>query len=138
MTIELPEPMRCPECRATPDARICATHGLYLLDAAAMAQLDQAPLLGQVLDDKYALIGLLGGGGYGSVYRGLQQPLGREVAVKVLHGLALTMKVARERFEREAQALSCLTSVHTVRLIDYGITREGQLGVRNPVTGSWW
>ncbi|MFZ4737800.1 MAG: protein kinase domain-containing protein [Bradymonadia bacterium] len=134
MTTGLPEPMRCPECRAapaTPDARVCATHGLYLLDAKAMAQLDQAPLLGQVLDGKYALIGLLGGGGYGSVYRGLQQPLGREVAVKVLHGLALTMKVARERFEREAQALSCLTSVHTVRLIDYGITREGQLGVRN-------
>ena len=134
MTTELPEPMRCPECRApaaTPDARVCATHGLYLLDAAAMAQLDQAPLLGQVLDGKYALVGLVGGGGYGSVYRALQQPLGREVAVKVLHGLALTMKVARERFEREAQALSCLTSVHTVRLIDYGITREGQLGVRN-------
>lgn len=134
MTTELPEPMRCPECRAapaTPDARTCATHGLYLLDAKAMAQLDQAPLLGQVLDGKYALVGLVGGGGYGSVYRALQQPLGREVAVKVLHGLALTMKVARERFEREAQALSCLTSVHTVRLIDYGITREGQLGVRN-------
>lgn len=127
-------PLRCPECRepaASEDLRVCPDHRLYLLTAPALAKLDEAPLLGQVLDGKYALVDLLGGGGYGSVYRALQQPLGRDVAVKVLHGLALTLKIGRERFEREAQALARLTSSHTVRLIDYGITREGQLGVRN-------
>jgi serine/threonine protein kinase len=93
--------------------------------------LDEAPLLGQILDGKYALVGLLGGGGYGSVYRGLQQPLGREVAVKVLHGLALSLKLGRDRFEREALALSRLSSPHTVRLIDFGITQTGPVGVRN-------
>ncbi len=127
-------PLRCPECRApaaSAGARQCADHGLYLLTPAALAALDEAPLLGQVLDGKYALVGLLGGGGYGSVYRGLQQPLGREVAVKVLHGLALSLKLGRDRFEREALALSRLSSPHTVRLIDFGITQTGPIGVRN-------
>jgi len=110
---------------------VCAAHGLYVVTPAALEKLDEAPLLGQVLDAKYALIDLVGGGGYGSVYRGLQQPLGREVAVKILHGLALTMKIGRERFEREAQALARLGSTHTVRLIDYGITRDGPIGLRN-------
>ena len=112
-------------------ARTCAVHGLYLLTPRALETLDEAPLLGQVLDGKYALVGLLGGGGYGSVYRGLQQPLGREVAVKVLHGLALSLKLGRDRFEREALALSRLSSPHTVRLIDFGITQSGPIGVRN-------
>jgi len=126
-------PSLCPECRApaAEGARVCAAHGLYVVTPAALEKLDEAPLLGQVLDAKYALIDLVGGGGYGSVYRGLQQPLGREVAVKILHGLALTMKIGRERFEREAQALARLGSTHTVRLIDYGITRDGPIGLRN-------
>ena len=124
----------CPECRvpvASPTARTCPAHGLYLLDEAALSKLDEAPLLGQILDGKYALIDLLGGGGYGSVYRGLQQPLGREVAVKVLHGLALNLKLGRDRFEREALALARLKSENTVRLIDFGVNREGPMGVRN-------
>ena len=112
-------------------ARVCDEHGLYLVSPEALAKLDEAPLLGQVLDAKYALIDLLGGGGYGSVYRGLQQPLGREVAVKILHGLALSMKIGRERFEREAVALARLSSPHTVRLIDFGVTQSGPVGVRN-------
>ena len=93
--------------------------------------MDDAPLLGYVLDDKYALVDLLGGGGYGSVYLGLQQPLGREVAVKLLRGLALNNRTVRELFEREAVALAKLSSPHTVRLIDYGVTREGPVGLRN-------
>lgn len=124
----------CPDCRApaaVPGARLCAAHGLYLLPEGALAKLDEAPLLGQILDGKYALVDLLGGGGYGSVYRGLQQPLGREVAVKVLHGLALNLKIGRDRFEREALSLARLGSPHTVRLIDFGITRDGPIGVRN-------
>ncbi len=126
--------LTCPEClapAASPGARTCAVHGLYLVTPAALAKLDEAPLLGQILDGKYALIDHLGGGGYGSVYRALQQPLGREVAIKVLHGLALNLKLGRERFEREAVSLARLGSPHTVRLIDFGITREGPIGLRN-------
>lgn len=124
----------CPACRsrpADPAALRCPTDTLFLIEPAALSRLDDAPLLGYVLDAKYALVDLLGGGGYGSVYLGLQQPLGREVAVKLLRGLALNNRTVRELFEREAVALAKLSSPHTVRLIDYGVTREGPVGLRN-------
>ncbi len=124
----------CPACRSRPEepaALRCPKDTLFLVEPAALARLDDAPLLGYVLDGKYALVDLLGGGGYGSVYLGLQQPLGREVAVKLLRGLALNNRTVRELFEREAVALAKLSSPHTVRLIDYGVTREGPVGLRN-------
>jgi hypothetical protein len=49
----------------------------------------------------------------------------------VLHDLALGLELGRDRFEREALALSRLSSPHTVRLIDFGITQSGPIGVRN-------
>ena len=129
------EPARlCPECRSpasTTTDRTCPTHGLYLVGESAIAKLSDAPLLGQVLDGKYALVDLIGGGGCGTVYRGLQQPLGRNVAVKVLLGTNPTGKEGLDRFEREAKALARLTSPHTVRLIDFGVTRDGPILVRN-------
>ncbi len=93
--------------------------------------LDDHPFLGIVLDEKYALVGVVGAGGYGTVYRGFQLPLHRPVAVKILLGAAFSQRLGRERFEREAQALSRLSSVHTVRLLDFGVTRHGGAGLRN-------
>ena len=103
----------------------------YGLDAEALAALPDHPLLGQILDEKYALVGVLGRGGTGSVYRALQQPLGRPVGVKLLHSAFLSAREGRERFEREARALAGLTSLYTVRLLDYGITRQGPAALRN-------
>jgi hypothetical protein len=126
--------LRCPECRAPLDGSAglrCGTHGLYGLDAAGLEHLPDHPLLGQILDEKYALVGVLGRGGTGSVYRALQEPLGRPVGVKLLHSAFLSAREGRERFEREARALAGLTSVHTVRLLDYGITRQGPAALRN-------
>ena len=41
-------PSLCPECRApaAEGARVCATHGLYVVTPAALEKLDEAPLLG--------------------------------------------------------------------------------------------
>ena len=130
----LPPELFCPECRRrlSPEAGPrCVEHGLYGLDADTLASLGDHPLLGQLLDEKYALIGVLGRGGSGSVYRGLQEPLGRPVGVKLLHSSFLGVRDGRERFEREARALASLTSPHTVRLLDYGITRQGPVSLRN-------
>jgi serine/threonine protein kinase len=126
--------LRCPECRAPLDGSAglrCGTHGLYGLDAAGLEHLPDHPLLGQLLDEKYALVGVLGQGGTGSVYRALQEPLGRPVGVKLLHAAFLAAKDGRDRFEREARALASLSSLHTVRLLDYGISRQGPMALRN-------
>ena len=128
-------PTVCPECRTPVSVGIrvarCPEHGLYGLTQEALASLADHPLLGQSLDGKYGLLDVLGRGGTGSVYRGVQEPLGRPVAVKLLHATLLAGREGRERFEREARALSGLTSPHTVRLLDYGVTREGPATLRN-------
>lgn len=76
---------------------------------------------GNVLGGRYRIEGLLGGGGIGAVYRAVQLPLERPVAIKVLHDDLLTMKELRARFEREARVLSALTHPQIVSISDYGI-----------------
>jgi serine/threonine protein kinase len=69
---------------------------------------------------RYLIVEKLGQGGMGSVYLALQTPLMREVALKVVSGLTLDEK-SRERFEREAKAISILYHPNIVSLIEYGL-----------------
>jgi hypothetical protein len=132
-----PPPQRCcPECDPeTPppsDGSLrCATHDLYLIPVSERAHRVDHPLLGLVLDGKYALTSVVGAGGFGAVYGALQLPLHRPVAVKVLLGTSFTKKVVRDRFEREALSLSRLRSEHTVRLLDFGVCRDTTAATRN-------
>jgi len=80
--------------------------------------------VGHVIADRYRLEGKLGTGGIGIVYRAVQLPLGRPVAVKVLHDDLLLLHELRARFEREARVLSALTHPHVVGISDYGIDGE--------------
>lgn len=76
---------------------------------------------GHVLAERYRIEGKLGTGGIGVVYRAVQLPLARPVAVKVLHEDLTTLAELRARFEREARVLSALTHPHVVSISDYGI-----------------
>ena len=109
------------------DPPICILHGLYGLDQAALGKLPTAPLLGQVVGDKYALVDVIGAGGVGAVYHGLQMPLGRAVAVKVLKAEHMRDVEHKARFWHEAKALSQLKSSHTVQLFDFGVVPDGPL-----------
>jgi Tol biopolymer transport system component/aminoglycoside phosphotransferase (APT) family kinase protein len=62
----------------------------------------------------------LGSGGMGEVYRARDTRLGRDVAVKVLPAAAATSVEARERFIREARAISALNHPHICTLHDVG------------------
>ena len=106
---------------------ICILHGLYGLDPEALKKLKRSPLLGQVVGDKYALIDVIGAGGVGAVYHGLQMPLGRPVAVKVLRTQHMRDPEHKARFWHEAKALSQLKSPHTVQLFDFGVVPDGPL-----------
>ena len=84
------------------------------------------PALGTILKDTYELIDVLGQGGMGRVYRAIQHPLGRTVAVKVLIPQDLSRyEEASIRFLREAKATARLTHPNTVTVYDFGITPEG-------------
>jgi serine/threonine protein kinase len=80
-------------------------------------------LLGRKIE-RYFVVGKLGEGGMGAVYLAWQEPLGREVALKLISGLELTNEV-KARFEREARAISVLDHPNIVKLYDYGIANIG-------------
>ena len=68
----------------------------------------------------YQIESLLGAGGMGEVYRARDTRLDRAVAIKILtQGLADTPEV-RQRFEREARAVSSLSHPHICVLYDVG------------------
>ena len=68
----------------------------------------------------YEIQSPLGAGGMGEVYRARDTRLDRTVAIKVLpQGLADTPEV-RQRFEREARAVSSLNHPHICALYDVG------------------
>ena len=71
----------------------------------------------------YEIIGPLGAGGMGEVYRAKDTRLGREVAVKVLPQHLIESADVRARFEREARTVSSLNHPHICTLHDVG--REG-------------
>src|SRR5207237_10017639 len=73
----------------------------------------------------YEIVGPLGAGGMGEVYRAKDMRLGRDVAVKVLHADLSADAEVRSRFEREARTISALNHPHICTLFDVG--REGEV-----------
>src|SRR5579864_5062414 len=68
----------------------------------------------------YEIVGAIGAGGMGEVYRARDTRLDRTVAIKILpQHLASTPEV-RQRFEREARAVSSLNHPHICALHDVG------------------
>jgi tRNA A-37 threonylcarbamoyl transferase component Bud32 len=81
--------------------------------------------VGQVLD-KYELLERVGQGGMAIVYRGLDRSLKRVVAVKVLHRHLADYQEARDRFEREAQAVAKLRHENILEIFDYAAKPESE------------
>ena len=74
----------------------------------------------------YQLVERLGEGGMGEVWLARHRLLARSAAIKLIRPEMLS-DGARElsRFEREAEATAALTSPHTIRLFDFGLTGDG-------------
>jgi hypothetical protein len=75
-------------------------------------------LIGERLG-QYRITGVLGRGGMATVYRAVQERLGRDVAVKVLRATPDDPQAAA-RFEREARAVASLSHPNILPVYDYG------------------
>ncbi|MFN3202570.1 MAG: protein kinase domain-containing protein [Bradymonadia bacterium] len=83
--------------------------------------------VGEVLLDRYRVVGVLGSGGMGVVYEAEDQRLGRHVAIKVLQhkGSSFQQTDMGRRFQREAKAIAALVHPNLVTLLDYDILDDG-------------
>jgi hypothetical protein len=72
---------------------------------------------------RYVVLGRIGKGGMGMVYRGLDEALEREVAVKILAGEGNLDEESRKRFEVEAKAAARLQHPNIVTVFERGEDR---------------
>ena len=119
----------CPSCRTplprnSPEHVTCSGCGV----SVDLTRVDTAPGqarlwpeidLSQETLSGYALLKLLGSGGMGSVYEA-RAPDGSIVALKVLSPLLAAEPALRERFRREARALSVISHHGVVKMLGEG------------------
>ena len=74
---------------------------------------------------KYEVVGLLGKGGMGVVYRAHDPILEREVAIKVMLPQLAEDPEQKQRFEREARAVARLSHPNVVMVFDLGYHTDG-------------
>ncbi len=122
----------CPRCRDVLDESAprsgrkagaierCPADGLAYVPAQSLADADGDPFLGATIADRYVVVGKLGSGSMGTVYRARHEPMARDVALKILR-LDRALDVhSKARFTREARAMSLLASPYTVAVFDFG------------------
>src|SRR4051794_41253424 len=83
----------------------------------------------------YRIVGLLGAGGRGEVYRGEDPRLHREVAVKVISDDLAGDPVALERFQREARVVATLSHPSILALYDIGTSGDVRFSVTELLEG---
>ncbi len=81
--------------------------------------------VGQLVDNKYRIIRLIGEGGMGAVFEGENVRINRKVAIKVLHAAFAGNVEVMQRFEREAQAAGRIGNDHILEVLDLGTLPDG-------------
>ena len=84
-------------------------------------------MIGRTVADRFIVQARIGSGGMGTVYKAVQTGLNRPVALKLLKEEVSWDPDTITRFHREAKAMSLLVHPNTVRVFDFGQTREGIL-----------
>ena len=107
----------CPRCANHTEATVCPDDGATTIPVNNAAA-TYAP--GTVIADRYRLDAVIGIGGFGAVYRGVQLAMDQVVAVKVLKSEHIQSEEHVKRFAREAKAASKLRHANTIRLFDFG------------------
>ncbi len=103
-----------------------ANDGGLLVELEAHQRYPHDPLLGRRVKERFVIVGVLGEGGMGAVYKAIQQPVGRPVALKVINSDLDDPNISA-RFFQEARVVSRLSDPSIVTLYDYGEAEDGSL-----------
>jgi DNA-binding NtrC family response regulator len=107
-----------------------------VIERAVMSAREPVLEIDQALVDEglplglYRLLGTVGAGGLGVVWRARHQLLARPCAVKLIRPELLgesNREAAIERFQLEARTIARLSSPNTVKLYDFGVSETGSL-----------
>ena len=115
----------CPNCEREFDDNtdVCPDDGARLV----FVRVEEDPLVGHSIDNRYQVMERIGEGGMGTVYMAKQVPVGRSIALKVLRRDLSEDRSAVRRFFHEAKVVSKLRHPNTVTLYDFGQSDEGLL-----------
>jgi serine/threonine protein kinase/tetratricopeptide (TPR) repeat protein len=128
--------MRCPECDFdnSEDSRVCTNCGIDLapqdetrVRRTQWPQFKEGLTLVSTVTAKYRIIGELGKGGMAMVYKAEDIKLRRIVALKLLWPELTRDDEVKERFMREAQAVSALDHANICTIYEIDETKDGQM-----------
>src|SRR5262245_60982597 len=74
--------------------------------------------------DRYQISEQIGKGGMAHVYRGYDDRVGRDVAIKVMQGVYAEDREMRRRFKREVDSVASLEHPSIVPIYDFGYHRS--------------
>src|SRR5881392_4178877 len=133
--------MNCPRCQAeiSRESPACSSCGFSFEDATQQLESPPAPRLkdkrsfssfdsiddarfvpGMMLAERYRIVGLVGKGGMGEVYRADDLKLGQPVALKFLPEHLLSDGAALARFHREVRVARQVSHKNVCRVYDIG------------------
>jgi len=92
-----------------------------------MAEASRDARTGTVVGERYRVLGRIGEGGMGAVFRAEHILMKKVVALKLLHAEMGQVEEAARRFEREAQSASRLNHPNIVSVTDFGRNHTGEL-----------
>jgi serine/threonine protein kinase len=107
----------CPTCglQVTPESTVCPRDGTQL-----SVGINQDPAF-----LNYEMLGIIGQGGMGVIYKARHLVLNKLVAIKTIHSNLYTPEIV-QRFQIEGRAASSLSHPNIVSVHDFGVTQFGQ------------
>lgn len=88
--------------------------------APARAYLHELPRTGDLIDNQYRVAKQLGAGAMGVVFRGVDERLRRDIAIKFVQPEWAALGEVRSAFLEEARALAAVRNDHVVEVFDFG------------------
>ncbi len=87
----------------------------------------QDSCIGDVVGEKFTIVDKIGSGGMGDVYRGINEPIGQQVAIKFLNEKFTFDEKIVLRFLNEARSYCKVNHPNAVTLLEYGQHDDGSL-----------